>query len=153
MLELPLQGALLIGCYIPRAVPWAVEYIGLSARIVWVLKHPNVFSVYRRICFPSGTMCHCFKFRKSRRELALIKAFSEFKASRRPGKHIRCFKCFCQNRQFKTQNSKLKTVFYPFLPLFFYLFTPFYPSFFLVSKDFCCKFAPTKRLITLIKTI
>ena len=32
MLELPLQGALLIGCYIPRAVPWAVENIGLSAR-------------------------------------------------------------------------------------------------------------------------
>ena len=117
-------------------------------------RYPNVFSVYRRICFPSGTMCHCFKFRKSRRELALIKAFSEFKASRRPGKHIRCFKCFCQNRQFKTQNSKsalptiqnsklkIQNSFYPFLPLFFYLFTPFYATTFWVTLFFCSNFAP-----------
>ena len=36
----------------------------------------NVFSVYRRIYFPSGTSCHCYKLRQSRRELALFKALS-----------------------------------------------------------------------------
>ena len=41
-----------------------------------------------------------------------------------------------QNSKFKIQNS-----FYPFLPLFFYLFTPFYATTFWVTLFFCSNFA------------
>ena len=34
---------------------------------------PGFYSVYRRICFPSGTSCHSFTFRKSSRELVLVR--------------------------------------------------------------------------------
>ena len=33
-LQLPLQGALVVCIRLPRAMPWAMEVIGLSARIV-----------------------------------------------------------------------------------------------------------------------
>ena len=44
----------------------------------------------------------------------------------------------------KIDNSKLKiqNSFYPFLPLFFYLFTPFYATTFWVTLFFCSNFAP-----------
>ena len=35
--KLPLQGAMLIGRYIPRALPWAMEDFGLSARFRFTL--------------------------------------------------------------------------------------------------------------------
>ena len=44
---------------------------------------------------------------------------------------------FADNSKLKTQNS-----FYPFLPLFFYLFTPFYATTFWVTLFFCSNFAP-----------
>ena len=71
----------------------------ISSNNIYIKHWGNIvlmfFSVYRRIFFPSGTSCQCFKFSQSRRELALFKALAEFKASRRLGKYIRCFKCFC----------------------------------------------------------
>ena len=71
----------------------------ISSNNIYIKHWVNIilmfFSVYRRIFFPSGTSCQCFKFSQSRRELALFKALAEFKASRRLGKYIRCFKCFC----------------------------------------------------------
>ena len=40
-LQLPLQGALFIECYIPRAMPWAMENIGLSARFYLSFDTPS----------------------------------------------------------------------------------------------------------------
>ena len=74
----------------------------ISSNNIYIKHWVNIvlmfFSVYRRIFFPSGTSCQCFKFSQSRRELALFKALAEFKASRRLGKYIRCFKCFLYKR-------------------------------------------------------
>ena len=39
----------------------------------------NVFYVYRCIYFPIGTSCQCLKFRESRRELARLRGYLNFK--------------------------------------------------------------------------
>ena len=37
------------------------------------------YSVYRRICFPSGTSCHSFAFRQSSREFTLVRLYLNVK--------------------------------------------------------------------------
>lgn len=43
-LQLPLQGALIVCIRLPRALPWAMESIGLSARFVLLLPNPPIES-------------------------------------------------------------------------------------------------------------
>ena len=43
-LQLPLQGALIVCIRLPRALPWAMEVIGLSARFVLLLPNPPIES-------------------------------------------------------------------------------------------------------------
>ena len=43
-LQLPLQGALIVCIRLPRALPWAMEVIGLSAHFVLLLPNPPIES-------------------------------------------------------------------------------------------------------------
>ena len=43
-LQLPLQGALIVCIRLPRALPWAMEVIGLSAHFVILLPNPPIES-------------------------------------------------------------------------------------------------------------
>ena len=57
---------------------------------------PGFYSVYRRICFPSGTSCHSFTFRKSSRELVLVRLCMNVKQVEDSENRYGVYLVFCQ---------------------------------------------------------
>ena len=53
------------------------------------------YSVYRRICFPGGTSCHSFTFRKSSREFTLVRLYMNVKQVEDSENRCGVYLCFC----------------------------------------------------------
>ena len=54
------------------------------------------YSVYRRICFPSGTSCHSFAFRQSSREFTLVRLYMNEKQVEDSENRYGVYLGFCQ---------------------------------------------------------
>ena len=95
-LQLPLQGALIVCTRLPRALPWAMEVIGLSARFVLLLPNPPI---------------ECSSYIKINMTTYLLPITKLYKLK------IEQFKNRRRSReQFKIQNSKFKIRFAKYSP-------------------------------------